>query len=75
MAEALICSLLFFSCFGPISAERTSKCRYDKVGQVNQRTAGTTKYCDPSFLNQTAGAITQVKKLSGGSSQVIHIFA
>lgn len=71
---ALICSLLFF-CFGPISAERTSKCRHDKVDQVRERSRGTRKYCDPSFSNQTAGEITQVRQLFGRSSQVNHVLA
>lgn len=74
-AVALICSLLLFFCFGLISAERTCKWRYDKVAQVSQRTRSTGKYCDPSFHNQTAGEITQVRQLFGGSSQVNHMFA
>lgn len=55
---ALICSLLLLFCFGPISAERTNKCRYDKVAQVSQSTrpAGeTTQKCSSGFYREQGG--------------------
>lgn len=73
MAAALICSLLLFFCFSSIPAQSANKFRYDIVDQVSQRTRGTRKYCDPSFQNQTAGEITQVRQLIGGSSQANRI--
>lgn len=68
----LLCSLvwLFLLCFGPVcpSTVKHSKCRHDKHTQSHQRTHSTKKLCDPSFNNQTAGAITQVRQLFVGFS-------
>lgn len=58
----LLCSAvwLFSLCFAPVynSTEKRSKCRHDSHSRIHQKT--NKKFCDPSFSNQTAGAITQV---------------
>lgn len=59
-----LCSVvwLIFLCFTPVcpSAEKHLKCRHDRHTQIHQKTHSTKKFCDPSFSNQTEGAITQV---------------
>ncbi|XP_078024626.1 laminin subunit alpha-3 [Epinephelus lanceolatus] len=59
--KSLLCSAawLFLLCLAPVSTEKHSKCTYDRHSQIHQRTHSTKKFCDPSFSNQTAGAITQ----------------
>lgn len=65
-----LCSLLWMLllCFSPLcsSAEKLTKCRWDKQTQVNERTQGTRKYCHPSFGIPAAGDIRQVRQLFGG---------
>ncbi|XP_031167386.2 laminin subunit alpha-3-like [Sander lucioperca] len=59
----LICSivLLFLLCFAPFcnSTEKSSEFRHDGHSQIHEKTHSTKKFCDPSFNNQTVGAITQ----------------
>ncbi|XP_044054261.1 laminin subunit alpha-3 isoform X2 [Siniperca chuatsi] len=67
---SLLCCVvwLILLCFAPVcpSAEKHSKCkhRHDRYTQIHQKTHSTKRLCDPSFSNQTAGAITQ--KCSSG---------
>lgn len=73
-AATLICSVLLLLGFGPVSAERTSRCKYDGVSRVSQRTQGKVKYCaPPSFDDQAAGESTQVRQRFGGPSRAHHV--
>ncbi|XP_070688258.1 laminin subunit alpha-3 [Pempheris klunzingeri] len=64
----LLCSAvwLLLLCFAPVcsSFDQHSKCRHDRHPLIQQKTHGSKKFCDPSFSNQTAGAIIQ--KCSSG---------
>lgn len=72
-AATLICSVLLLFGFGPVSAERASRCKYDGVSRVSPRTQGKVKYCDPSFDDQAAGESTQVRQRFGGPSRAHHV--
>ncbi|XP_051232166.1 laminin subunit alpha-3 isoform X2 [Dicentrarchus labrax] len=64
----LLCTVvwLFLLCFAAVypCTEKHSNGRHDRHSQIHKETQGTKKFCDPSFSNQTAGAITQ--KCSSG---------
>ncbi|XP_036969506.1 laminin subunit alpha-3 isoform X3 [Acanthopagrus latus] len=67
---SLLCSavwlfLVYFARVCP-SADKHSKCGHDRHNQFHhtQKTYGARKFCDPSFSNHTAGAVTQ--KCSSG---------
>lgn len=69
---SLLCSavwlfLVYFARVCP-SAHKHSTCGHDRHNQIHhhQRTLGARKFCDPSFSNHTAGAITQVRQLFVG---------
>lgn len=55
----------------PSSAEKLTKCRWDKQTQVNERTQGMRKYCHPSFGIPAASDIRQVRQLFGGFLSLI----
>lgn len=71
---SLLCSavwlfLVYFARVCP-SADKHLKCGHDRHNQFHhtQKTYGARKFCDPSFSNHTAGAVTQVRQLSVGFS-------
>ncbi|XP_005479284.1 laminin subunit alpha-3 isoform X2 [Oreochromis niloticus] len=61
-----IAAPLFLLCFAPScpSAQKYPKCWHDRRTQIRQKQHSRKTFCDPSFSNQTAGAVTQ--KCSSG---------
>ncbi|XP_047442348.1 laminin subunit alpha-3 [Mugil cephalus] len=55
--------LLYFAQICP-STQKHPKCGHDRRSPIQQKRHSMKKFCDPSFSNQTAGAITQ--KCSSG---------
>lgn len=68
---SLFCSVvrLFLLCFAEVcpSVAKHPKHWLDIHHQTHQNTHRTKTFCDPSFGNQTAGAITQVMPVFDGS--------
>ncbi|XP_059197249.1 laminin subunit alpha-3-like [Centropristis striata] len=65
LGAGLLCAAwLFLLCFVCNSAEKLSKFRHDRLRSIHPNTHSTKRFCDPSFSNQTAGAVTQ--KCSSG---------
>lgn len=71
-----IAAPLFLLCFAPScpSAQKYPKCWHDRRTQIRQKQHSRKTFCDPSFSNQTAGAVTQVMQLLFGLSVTHCVF-